>query len=354
MFNIDNFDFIVNLLPYEIRETVKHSSQENLVDIILDVDRAPKLRYVEGFELLDFYKVTPTDIDFINDRMERYTVNNRAGIPNTLHRVSRIVNLTGETTGFTIRCSRVIEGLETPLEPYLNGSVLLVGKPGAGKTSRLRSIAKYLSDVRNMETIIVDKSNEIAGHNNAPHACVGLARRMMVRDTQAKTMMEAVENHTPHAIIVDEIRDRDEAQAAKTIAERGVQLIATAHGTTLASLVRNPIMQVVLGNVKPVVIGDESAKKLGLERKTINERELPPTFDHLIEIIAYDEVAAYSNLEKSIDALLSGGTVQPKIMRLHDGKWITIQEEVCKDPINPEFLPESIGAQVTSKRKTKA
>lgn len=217
-------------------------------------------------------------------------------------------------------------------------------------TSYLRCIANYVSRELCRETIVVDKTNEIAGYSDVPHPIVGLARRMQVKDKQALTMLEAVENHTPHTIIVDEIRDREEAYAAKTVAERGVQLIATCHGISLASVLKNPVLQPIMGGINVVTLGDDMAKHRGTS-KTVAERETAPTFDTIIELIAHDEIAIHTNATRAIDALLAGRQVQPLVLRKLGDAWREIVPEKIALPEPMFSAPVTIGDMVQTKKK---
>jgi stage III sporulation protein SpoIIIAA len=249
-------------------------------------------------------------------------------------------NTKQEIVGLTLRYARELQGLDEPFRDFLDKNILIIGVPGKGKTSHLRCIANYLATECNREVVIVDKTNEIAGYSDVPHPIVGLARRLQVTDRQALSMLEAVENHTPNTIIVDEIRDREEAMAAKTIGERGVQLIATCHGRTFFDVVKNPVLAPVLGGISSVTLKDDTAKAAG-SNKNVLERESFPTFDVAIELTAFDEIAVYVNLEESIDALLRKEEVVPTILRKIGDKWVCIQHSAIKPKVVHEPKPEA-------------
>lgn len=343
---------LVNLLPTKYIGLVEQelTAASNLIDIQVDLGRAIKLRFADGFILVSDTLISKSDIHHILGKLDGFDRFNRQGVPNTLHRVSRILNTRDEVVGLTLRYARELEGLETPLIPYLDGSILIIGVPGAGKSSYLRCIANYIASGLHREVVVVDKTNEIAGYSDIPHPIVGLARRMQVREKQAYTMLEAVENHTPHTIIVDEIRDREEAYAAKTVAERGVQLIATCHGISLASVLKNPVLQPIMGGINVVTLGDDMAKHRGTS-KTVAERETAPTFDTIIELIAHDEIAIHTNATRAIDALLAGRQVQPLVLRKLGDAWREIVPEKIALPEPMFSAPVTIGDMVQTRKK---
>jgi nucleoside-triphosphatase THEP1 len=193
-------------------------------------------------------------------------------------------------------------------------SILLLGKPGVGKTTLLREVARVLADEMGKRVVIVDTSNEIAGDGDIPHPGIGRARRMQVAtpSLQHAVMIEAVENHMPEVVVIDEIGTEQEAGAARTIAERGVQLIATAHGQTLENLMLNPTLSDLVGGVQTVTLGDEEARRRGTQ-KSVLERKAPPTFQTLVEIQAYQRVALYQDVAQTVDAILLGMPVAPEI-----------------------------------------
>jgi nucleoside-triphosphatase THEP1 len=193
-------------------------------------------------------------------------------------------------------------------------SILLLGRPGVGKTTLLREVARVLADEMGKRVVIVDTSNEIAGDGDIPHPGIGRARRMQVAapSLQHAVMIEAVENHMPEVVVIDEIGTEQEAAAARTIAERGVQLIATAHGNTLENLMLNPTLSDLVGGVQTVTLGDEEARRRGTQ-KSVLERKAPPTFQTLVEIHAYQRVALYQDVAQTVDAILLGSPVTPEI-----------------------------------------
>lgn len=352
MLRDDGLPALVNLLPTKLIGLVEKELENNtkLIDIQVDYGRDIKLRFSDGFIVVPNTLVSKSDILHIVNRLDVFDRFNRQGVPNTLHRVSRILNTRDEVVGLTLRYARELKGLETPLIPYLDGSILIIGVPGSGKTTYLRCLANYISRELCRETIVVDKTNEIAGYSDVPHPIVGLARRMQVKDKQALTMLEAVENHTPHTIIVDEIRDREEAYAAKTVAERGVQLIATCHGISLANVLKNPVLQPIMGGINVVTLGDDTAKHRGTS-KTVAERETAPTFDTIIELIAHDEIAIHTNATRAIDALLAGRQVQPLVLRKLGDAWREIVPEKIALPEPMFSAPVTIGDMVQTKKK---
>lgn len=340
------FDALLNLLPSTLSDAISKYSCEELIDIQLDLGKHPKLRYKDGYILIEEEVVTTSTLLNVTKKLQDFNRFNRQGMPGTLNRISCIRNVEGTIVGLTMRLARELTNLHTSIEDFLDTNILLVGIPGSGKSSCLRCIAHELSTVKNREVIIVDKTNEIAGYSDVPHPIVGLSRRIQVRDDQAESMLEAVENHTPHVIIVDEIRDRNEAASAKTIVERGVQLIATCHGKNFLSVVRNPVFNQLLGGIKSATLGDDTAADNGTN-KNVLQRESFPSFDTVVELIDYDEVAIYSDVAKVVDHMLRGEEVQPTILRKINGVWIVIQHAKIKQkevhapaPVKPTPQPK--------------
>ena len=289
-----------------------------MIEIILDLGRLPEARFFDRDVYLGDEPVVAEDILHVIDGISPFGGDNRSGIERTLHRISGIRNRGGTVIGITCRVGRAVQGSAAVVEDLaLSGkSILLVGRPGVGKTTVLRELARVLAE-SGKRVIIVDTSNEIAGDGDIPHPAIGKARRMQVRtpSEQHAVMIEAVENHMPQVIVVDEMGTELEAAAARTIAERGVQLIATAHGNTLENLLMNPTLSDLLGGVQTVTLGDEEARRRRTQ-KTILERKSPPTFDVLAEIQSWDRVAVHEDVARTVDAVLRGRPASPEIREL--------------------------------------
>ena len=298
-----------------------------LLEIVLDLGREPEAR-VSGREiLLSDRPVTTSDLEYVADRVGQFGQDNRAGIERTLHRVSAIRNRSGRIVGLTCRVGRAVTGTaEMVRDMVVSGqSVLLLGRPGVGKTTMLREAARLLADEMRKRVVIVDTSNEIGGDGDIPHPGIGRARRMQVAapHLQHGVMIEAVENHMPEVIVIDEIGTELEAMAARTIAERGVQLIATAHGQTLENLLVNPTLNDLLGGIQSVTLSDEEARRRGTQ-KSVLERKAPPTFDVLVEIQDRERVAIHVPLADVVDAALRGSLTSPRIrIRTAEGRVVT-------------------------------
>ncbi len=282
----DNLDAMLDVLPPTIRHAVEAANQkEFLLEIILDLGRVSTARFVENEIVLSDREVTRADLDYVTERIGDFDADNRAGMERTLHRISAIRNRRGNIVGLTCRVGRAVYGTIDIIEDIVNSgkSLLILGRPGIGKTTLLREAARILAETKRV--IVVDTSNEIGGDGDVPHPAVGKARRMQVKvpTLQHEVMIEAVENHNPEVIVIDEIGRELEAQAARTIAERGVQLIGTAHGITLDNLLLNPTLSDLVGGIEAVTLSDEEARRRGTQ-KTVLERRAPPTFDVLIEI----------------------------------------------------------------------
>jgi stage III sporulation protein SpoIIIAA len=304
------------VLPQGVLDALGGEDQRpGLLEVLLDLGRLPEARFVDRDIYLGDQEVRPEDLQYVIDRTSPFGDDNRSGIERTLHRISAIRNREGTVIGLTCRVGRAVPGSARVVEDLaLSGkSVLLVGRPGVGKTTVLRELARVLAE-SGKRVVIVDTSNEIAGDGDIPHPAIGKARRMQVGSPhlQHAVMIEAVENHMPQVIVVDEMGTELEAQAARTIAERGVQLIATAHGNTLENLLVNPTLSDLVGGIQTVTLGDEEARRRRTQ-KTILERKAPPTFDVLVEIQSWDRVAVHADVARTVDAVLRGRSVSPEI-----------------------------------------
>ena len=300
----DNLDAMLNVLPPVVVTRLTEINQsDDLLEIILDLGRVPTARYVDREETLSELEVTHADIAYVVDRIGEFDADNRAGMERTLHRISAIRNRLGHIVGLTCRVGRAVYGTTDILQDLIESgqSLLLLGRPGIGKTTLLREAARILAETKRV--VIVDTSNEIGGDGDVPHPAVGRARRMQVStpSLQHEVMIEAVENHNPEVIVIDEIGRELEAAAARTIAERGVQLIGTAHGNTLENLLLNPTLSDLVGGIESVTLSDEEARRRGTQ-KTVLERRAPPTFDVLIEIQKRDRVAVHPDVAEAVDA----------------------------------------------------
>lgn len=327
----DNLDDLLNVLPPHVRDAlVKQDSLSNLLEVVLDLGRPPEARFPNQEVVLSEKEVTYGDIGYVVSRIGSFTGDNRAGIERTLHRISAIRNRKGEIVGLTCRVGRAIFGTIRIIEDLVGSdkSILLLGRPGVGKTTMLREAARVLANDFKKRVIVVDTSNEIAGDGDIPHPAIGHARRMQVAapNLQHAVMIEAVENHMPEVIIIDEIGTELEAQAARTIAERGVQLIGTAHGNTLDNLIMNPTLSDLVGGIQAVTLGDEEARRRGTQ-KTILERRAPPTFDIVVEIDAWDRVSVYPDVALAVDAMLRGQPLVPEVRYLAENDELKVEKQ---------------------------
>jgi stage III sporulation protein SpoIIIAA len=319
----DDLDALMEALPGEVVDRVRtFANRADLLEIVMDLGRRPEARFTHGEELLLEREVGEADIAHVIDHIGAFGDDNRAGIERTLHRISAIRNRAGKVVGLTCRIGRAVFGTIDIIRDIIDGgqSVLLLGRPGVGKTTMLREVARVLADDLGKRVIVVDTSNEIAGDGDIPHPGIGDARRMQVRTPtdQHGVMIEAVENHMPEVIVIDEIGTELEAGAARTIAERGVQLVGTAHGNTLDNLMLNPTLSDLIGGIQTVTLGDEEARRRGTQ-KTVLERKAPPTFDVVVEIVERDNVIVHRNVSETVDAILRGHMVPPEARWREDG-----------------------------------
>jgi len=304
----DDLDLLVSVLPPKLAASLKRMNREqDLLEVVLDLGRLPEARFTDQEAVLDDSEVTEEEIEYVVSRIGDFGEDNRAGIERTLHRISAIRNRKGKIVGLTCRVGRAVYGTIDIIRDIVESgkSILLLGRPGVGKTTMLREVARVLGDVKRV--VIVDTSNEIAGDGDIPHPAIGKARRMQVATPalQHEVMIEAVENHMPEVIVIDEIGRELEAMAARTIAERGVQLVATAHGNTLDNLIMNPTLADLVGGIQAVTLSDEEARRRGTQ-KTVLERRAPPTFDVVVEIQDFYHLAVRHDVAEAVDAILRG------------------------------------------------
>nr|QCI08658.1 hypothetical protein [Sphondylothamnion multifidum] len=306
----DDLDKMLDILPDFVKKPlINHNNHKNLIEIVMDLGRRPEARFPDGPEYLSSKIISWHDLDYCIKRIGHFSGDNRSGIEYTLHRISSIKNRQGNIIGLTCRVGRAIFGTISIIRDLLDrgNSLLLLGKPGVGKTTAIREIARVLADEMEKRVVIIDTSNEIAGDGDIPHPAIGRARRMQVMrpEQQHQVMIEAVENHMPEVIIIDEIGTELEALAARTIAERGVQLVGTAHGNCLESLIKNPVLSDLIGGIQYVTLGDEEAKRRG-SQKSIIERKALPAFQVAIEIHDRNSCVVHEKVDQVVDQILQG------------------------------------------------
>jgi len=311
----DDLDALLEILPPRIELSIRElDGRHDLLEVVLDLGRMPEARFLEHEAILSDDVVTREDIEYVVSRVGEFTGDNRAGTNGTLHRISAIRNRHGRIVGLTCRVGRAVYGTIDIIQDIVQSgkSTLLLGRPGIGKTTMLREVARVLANEKRV--VIVDTSNEIGGDGDVPHPAIGRARRMQVPSPsmQHAVMIEAVENHMPEVIVIDEIGTELEAAAARTIAERGVQLVGTAHGNTLENLMQNPTLMDLVGGIQSVTLSDEEARRRGTQ-KSILERKAPPTFDVLIEIQDRDRLVVHHDVASAVDGLLRGRPVPPEV-----------------------------------------
>lgn len=320
---VDNLDLLLECLPGEIVASIRELSsreelaagRDGLLEVVMDLGRRPEARLTSGDVTLLEREVTEEDLLWVISRIGDFGGDNRAGIERTLHRISAIRNRADRVVGLTCRVGRSVFGTIEILRDHIESgkSILIMGRPGVGKTTMLREAARVLASEFSKRVVVVDTSNEIAGDGDIPHPAIGKARRMQVSapERQHLVMIEAVENHMPEVIVIDEIGTEAEAIAARTIAERGVQLIGTAHGNNLDNLMLNPTLTDLIGGIQSVTLGDDEARRRRTQ-KSVLERKAPPTFDVVVEIIDRDHILVHEDVAATVDALLRGDAVAPE------------------------------------------
>jgi stage III sporulation protein SpoIIIAA len=337
----DDLEALLGIVPPSIRDAIRRENHgADLLEVVIDLGRLPEARFLNREVTLSEQEATREEIDYVAARVTEFTTDNRAGIERTLHRISCIRNRSGDIVGLTLRVGRSVYGTVDIVSDLLESgrSILLLGKPGVGKTTLLREAARVLAEKKRV--VVVDTSNEIGGDGDIPHPAIGRARRMQVArpDFQHEVMIEAVENHMPEVIIIDEIGRELEAAAARTIAERGVQLVGTAHGNTLENLLQNPTLCDLVGGIQAVTLSDEEARRRGTQ-KTVLERKAPPTFDVVIEILDWQHLAVHHDVAASVDSLLRGRSHPPEIRYRDESGQVQIESAALTPKLRSEETP---------------
>jgi stage III sporulation protein SpoIIIAA len=333
----DDLNKLLEILPISIRDLlVHHPQKETLIEVVLDLGRRPEARFPGKAEYLSEELVSLGDLNECIAHVGAFGGDNRAGIERTLHRISAIRNRQGEVIGLTCRVGRAIFGTIGMIRDLVESgrSILMLGRPGVGKTTALREIARVLADELDKRVVIIDTSNEIAGDGDVPHPAIGRARRMQVSrpELQHQVMIEAVENHMPEVIVIDEIGTELEALAARTIAERGVQLVGTAHGNRLENLIKNPTLSDLVGGIQSVTLGDEEARRRG-SQKSVLERKAPPTFNIAVEMLERQKWVVHENVDDTIDSILRGRQPNPQVRTLGESGKVVITHELSTDSV---------------------
>jgi len=333
----DDLQKLLDILPEQIRLSVEqHPQRDSLIEVVMDLGRFPEVRFPGKAEYLSDIPVTQEQLNHCVERVGHFSGDNRAGIERTLHRISAIRNRPGEIIGLTCRVGRAIFGTIGMIRDLVETgqSILMLGRPGVGKTTALREIARVLADDLHKRVVIIDTSNEIAGDGDIPHPAIGRARRMQVArpELQHQVMIEAVENHMPEVIVIDEIGTELEALAARTIAERGVQLVGTAHGNQIENLIKNPTLSDLVGGIQAVTLGDDEARRRG-SQKTVLERKAPPTFEIAVEMLERQRWVIHESVSDTVDELLRSRQPNPQVRMVDDTGKVMITREFPSAPV---------------------
>ncbi|HIK32462.1 MAG TPA: AAA family ATPase [Oscillatoriales cyanobacterium M59_W2019_021] len=343
----DDLNRLLDILPDDLqRQVQQHSQRESTIEIVMDLGRLPEARFPGTAEYLSDRPITREDLQYCIDRVGQFSGDNRAGIERTLHRISAIRNRQGEIVGLTCRVGRAVYGTIGLIRDLVETgqSILMLGRPGVGKTTALREVARVLADDLQKRVVIIDTSNEIAGDGDIPHPAIGRARRMQVArpELQHQVMIEAVENHMPEVIVIDEIGTELEALAARTIAERGVQLVGTAHGNRIENLIKNPTLADLIGGIQSVTLGDDEARRRGTQ-KTVLERKAPPTFAIAVEMLERYRWVIHERVAETVDTLLRGRQPNPQVRTMSETGKVTVTHELGSAPAVPPEPPEGRG-----------
>ncbi len=331
----DDLDALLAVLPPPIEASLRAADQgDELLEVVLDLGRLPEARFLHHEITLNSKEVTEEEIEYVVSRTSDFDEDNRAGIARTLHRISAIRNRKGRIVGLTCRVGRAVYGTIDIIHDIVGSgqNILLLGRPGVGKTTMLREVARVLAEKKRV--VIVDTSNEIGGDGDIPHPAIGRARRMQVATPvyQHAVMIEAVENHMPEVIVIDEIGTELEAAAARTIAERGVQLVGTAHGNTLDNLMLNPTLSDLVGGIQSVTLSDEEARRRGTQ-KSVLERKAPPTFDVVIEIQDWHRLAVHHDVAAAMDAILRRRPLPAETRYRDDEGQVHVEQTTLPSPL---------------------
>ncbi len=353
----DDLDRLLEVLPEVVQTSLAmEEAREQLLEVVLDLGRVPEARYPGQVRALGQVPLERSDLAAVVERLGAFGGDNRAGIERTLHRISAIRNRTGEIVGLTCRVGRAVFGTVAMVRDLLDSgeSLLLMGRPGVGKTTALREIARVLADDLGKRVVVIDTSNEIAGDGDIPHPAIGCARRMQVArpELQHQVMIEAVENHMPEVIVIDEIGTELEALAARTIAERGVMLVATAHGNALENLIKNPTLSDLVGGIQSVTLGDEEARRRRTQ-KTVLERAAEPTFALAVEMHSRHRWLVHRDVARTVDLLLRGQSARPQVREIGADGHLQVEEVTPSAPVElgrPMVVPSAATSLATRPR----
>jgi stage III sporulation protein SpoIIIAA len=335
----DDLDLLLAVLPERIAQALEESERKsNLIEIVMDLGRLPEARFSDGELVLSKHEITLADLQMVVEHVGDFGEDNRAGIERTLHRISAIRNRKGDVVGLTCRVGRAVFGTVAIIKDLSSRGqeLLLMGRPGVGKTTLLREIARVLADhKRVVVSTPATRSPATATFPTRPSAVPGACRY----PAGAAAPGDDRGGGKPHARGHRHRRNRHRTGGRGGPHHRRARRTArgTAHGNELANLLMNPTLSDLVGGIESVTLSDEEARRRGTQ-KSVLERRAPPTFDVLIEIKDRQHMVIHHNVAAAVDAILRDRPLLPEERVLNDEGQVQIQRyEETPGPYQTEF-----------------